>query len=60
MMTLERGGGKDLGAGDGVLLLHVGGDHGVEFLPELGGLGSLAGVIGGHQRWCHDAQGVVH
>jgi hypothetical protein len=45
----EYGGGKNPGASGVVLLLHVGGggDHGVEFLPELGGLGSLAGVIGG-------------
>jgi hypothetical protein len=28
-----------------------GGDLGIEFLPELGGLGSLAIIIGGHRRW---------
>jgi hypothetical protein len=58
----RRGGGKNPGAGEVRLLLHVGVgdgiDHGVEFLPELG---SLAGIISGHQRWCHGAQvgGVV-
>jgi hypothetical protein len=58
LLLQERGGGKDPGAGGIVLLLRVGddGDHGVEFLPELGGLGSLVGVVGGHQRWCRGAQ----
>jgi hypothetical protein len=49
LLLEEYGGGKNPGASGVVLLLHVdgGGDHGVEFLPELGGLGSLVGVIGG-------------
>jgi hypothetical protein len=61
----RRGGGKNPGAGEVRLLLHVsvgdGVDHGVEFLPELGSLGSLAGIISGHRRWCRGAQvgGVV-
>jgi hypothetical protein len=52
LLLQERGGGKDLGMGGIVLLLHVGGggDHGIEFLSQLGGLGSLAGVVGGHRR----------
>jgi hypothetical protein len=48
-------GRKNPGASGIVLFLHGGGNHGVEFLPELGDLGSLAGVIGGHRRWCHGA-----
>jgi hypothetical protein len=58
LLLEEHGGGKISGAGD-IILLRVGGsdDHGVEFLPKLDSLGSLAGVIGGHQRWCHDGQG---
>jgi hypothetical protein len=56
LLLEERGGGKNPGAGGVVLLLCVsgGGDHGVEFLPELG---SLADVIRGHRRWCRGAQG---
>jgi hypothetical protein len=59
LLLKERGGGKNLGAGGVVLLLHrgCGDDHGVEFLPKLGSLDSLAGVTGGHQRWCHGVQG---
>jgi hypothetical protein len=43
------------------LLLRVsgGGDHGVEFLPKLGGLDRLAFVVGGHQRRCHGAKGGI-
>jgi hypothetical protein len=55
LLLEERGGGKNPGASGIVLFLHGGGNHGVEFLPELGDLGSLAGVIGGHRRWCRGA-----
>jgi hypothetical protein len=44
--------------------LHVGGggDHGIEFLPELGGLGSLTVIVSGHWRWWHGTPsgGVTH
>jgi hypothetical protein len=55
LLLKEHGGGKNSGAGNVVLLLRVdgGGNHGVKFLPELG---SLAGIIGGHRRWCRGAQ----
>jgi hypothetical protein len=59
LLLRERGGGKDSDMGGVVLLLRFGGggDHGVKFLPKLGGLDSLAGVVGSHQRWCCGAQG---
>jgi hypothetical protein len=58
LLLQERGGGMDLGAGGVILLLHGGGggDHGIEFLAEVGGLGCLAGVVGGHQMWFHGAR----
>jgi hypothetical protein len=43
----------NLSTGGIVLLLRVSGDHVIEFLSELGGLGSLAGVVGGHRMWFH-------
>jgi hypothetical protein len=46
-----------------VPFLHVGGgDHDVEFLLELGGLGSLTIVISGHWGWWRGTPrgGVVH
>jgi hypothetical protein len=56
----RRGGGNNPGTGE-VRLLHVGvgdgDDHGIEFLLELDSLGSLAGIISGHRRWCHGTQG---
>jgi hypothetical protein len=47
LLLLEHSGGKDSGASDIVPFLRVGGndDHGVEFLPKLGGLGSLAVIV---------------
>jgi hypothetical protein len=58
LLLQERGGGKDPGMGGIVLLLRGGDDnHGIEFLLELSGLDSLAGVVGGHRRWCHSARG---
>jgi hypothetical protein len=48
-----HGGGMNPSTGGIVLLLRVGGDHVIEFLSELGGLGSLAGVVGGHRMWFH-------
>jgi hypothetical protein len=58
LLLEECGGGKNPGASN-VVLLRVGGggDHGVKFLSKLGGLNRLAGVIGGHRRWCRDVQG---
>jgi hypothetical protein len=50
LLLQERGGSKDPSVGSVIPFLH-GGDHGVELLPELGGLGSLAVVIGSHRRW---------
>jgi hypothetical protein len=59
LLLQECSGGKDPSASGIVHLLCVGGggDHGIEFLPKLGSLGSLSGVIGGHRRWCHGAYG---
>jgi hypothetical protein len=42
-----------------LLCVSGGGDHGVEFLSKLGGLGSLGFVVGGHQRRCHGAKGGI-
>jgi hypothetical protein len=59
LLLQESGGDKDLDTGGVVLLLHVGdgGDHGIEFLSELGSLGILVGIVDGHRRWCRGAQG---
>jgi hypothetical protein len=59
LLLQERGGGKNPGAGGVILLLRVddGDDHGIEFLSELDGLGSLTCVVSGHRTWCHGARG---
>jgi hypothetical protein len=59
LLLQECSGGKHPGVGGIILLLRVGGGsgHGVDFLSELSGLGSLADVIGNHRRWCRGAQG---
>jgi hypothetical protein len=52
LLVLQKcGGGEDRGVGGIVPFLHGGDDHGVEFLPKLDDLSSLAVVIGGHRRW---------
>jgi hypothetical protein len=53
LLLQEHGGGKDPGVGGIVPFLRGGGgdDHDVKFLLKLGGLGSLAVIIGGHRRW---------
>jgi hypothetical protein len=53
LLLQECDGGEDPGVGGIVPFLRVSGgsDYGVEFLPELGGLDSLAVIIDGNWRW---------
>jgi hypothetical protein len=51
LILQEHGDGEDSGVGGVVPFLTGGNDHGIKFLSELGGLGSLAVIISDHRRW---------
>jgi hypothetical protein len=64
LLLQERGGGEDPDASGVIPFLRgsSNGDHGVELLLELSGLGSLKVVVGSHRRWWRDTPrgGVAH